>query len=117
VPRLTSPENWCSSSRRCWRRSDAARDPAREPGADLLLARLCWVCAGSAIAPAADALARDHGISRATAYRYLDEVVLVLADQAPELVILVSKRLDVVLRSRDTIRESPRLPRRRIAAG
>ena len=34
---------------------------------------------------AADALARDHGVSRATAYRYLDEVVLVLAGQAPEL--------------------------------
>ena len=34
---------------------------------------------------APDALARDHGISRATAYRYLDEVVAVLAEQAPEL--------------------------------
>jgi hypothetical protein len=34
---------------------------------------------------AADALARDHGISRATAYRYLDEVIAVLADQAPDL--------------------------------
>ena len=33
----------------------------------------------------ADALARDHGISRATAYRYLDEVIAVLADQAQEL--------------------------------
>ena len=32
-----------------------------------------------------DALARDHGISRATAYRYLDEVIAVLADEAPEL--------------------------------
>ena len=32
-----------------------------------------------------DALARDHGISRATAYRYLDEVIAVLAEQAPEL--------------------------------
>ena len=31
------------------------------------------------------ALARDHGISRATAYRYLDEVIAVLADQAPDL--------------------------------
>jgi response regulator of citrate/malate metabolism len=31
----------------------------------------------------ADALARDHGISRATAYRYLEEVILVLAAQAP----------------------------------
>jgi hypothetical protein len=29
-----------------------------------------------------DALARDHGISRATAYRYLDEVIVVLADEA-----------------------------------
>src|SRR5512140_475092 len=34
---------------------------------------------------APDALARDHGISRATAYRYLDEVIEVLADEAPEL--------------------------------
>ena len=32
-----------------------------------------------------DALARDHGVSRATAYRYLDEVILVLAQQAPDL--------------------------------
>jgi hypothetical protein len=31
------------------------------------------------------ALARDHGISRATAYRYLDEVIEVLASQAPDL--------------------------------
>ncbi|TVT25566.1 IS5/IS1182 family transposase [Amycolatopsis acidiphila] len=31
------------------------------------------------------ALARDHGISRATGYRYLDEVITVLADQAPDL--------------------------------
>jgi len=33
----------------------------------------------------ADALARDHGISRATAYRYLDEFITVLAAEAPEL--------------------------------
>jgi hypothetical protein len=32
-----------------------------------------------------EALARDHGISRATAYRYLDEVSQVLAAQAPDL--------------------------------
>jgi hypothetical protein len=31
------------------------------------------------------ALARDHGISRATAYRYVDEVTEILADQAPDL--------------------------------
>lgn len=30
-------------------------------------------------------LGRDHRISRATAYRYLDEVIDVLADQAPDL--------------------------------
>jgi hypothetical protein len=34
---------------------------------------------------APDALARDHGISRATAYRYLDEVIDVHAEQAPDL--------------------------------
>jgi hypothetical protein len=32
-----------------------------------------------------DALARDHRISRATAYRYLDEVIAVLTGEAPEL--------------------------------
>lgn len=31
------------------------------------------------------ALARDHGISRATGYRYLDEAITVLAEQAPDL--------------------------------
>lgn len=31
------------------------------------------------------ALARDHEVSRATGYRYLDEVIEVLADQAPDL--------------------------------
>jgi hypothetical protein len=31
------------------------------------------------------ALARDHGISRVTGYRYLDEVIHVLAAQAPDL--------------------------------
>jgi DDE superfamily endonuclease len=33
----------------------------------------------------AEALAHDHGISRATAYRYVAEVVAVLANEAPEL--------------------------------
>jgi hypothetical protein len=31
------------------------------------------------------ALGRDHGVSRATAYRYIDEVIGVLAEQAPDL--------------------------------
>jgi hypothetical protein len=34
---------------------------------------------------APEALARDHGVSRATAYRYVDEVIAVLAEQAPDL--------------------------------
>jgi DDE superfamily endonuclease len=34
---------------------------------------------------APEALARDHQISRATAYRYRDEVIEVLADEAPDL--------------------------------
>jgi hypothetical protein len=44
--------------------------------------------AGFAVVPTeADvtALGRDHGISWATAYRYVDEVISVLADQAPDL--------------------------------
>src|SRR5215471_3464130 len=32
-----------------------------------------------------EALARDHGISRATAYRYVDEVITALAGHAPDL--------------------------------
>ena len=31
------------------------------------------------------ALARDHSVSRATGYRYIEEVVTVLAAQAPDL--------------------------------
>jgi acetylglutamate kinase len=34
---------------------------------------------------AVDALARAHGVSRATGYRYLDDVIEVLAAEAPEL--------------------------------
>jgi hypothetical protein len=39
----------------------------------------------------AEALARDHGISRATAYRYLDEVIAVLADRAPDLCAVLER--------------------------
>jgi hypothetical protein len=41
-----------------------------------------------------DALARDHGISRATAYRYIDEVITVLAQQAPELAAALERAKD-----------------------
>jgi hypothetical protein len=44
--------------------------------------------AGAALVPdraAVDALARDHGVSRTTGYHYLDEVIEVLAAEAPEL--------------------------------
>ena len=40
------------------------------------------------------ALARDHGVSRATGYRYLDEVIVVLADQAPDLHDALKKAKD-----------------------
>ena len=43
---------------------------------------------------APDALARDHGISRATAYRYLDEVITVLAEQAPDLAEVLERAKD-----------------------
>jgi hypothetical protein len=42
----------------------------------------------------ADALARDHGVSRATAYRYLDEVIIVLAEQAPNLRQMLERAKD-----------------------
>jgi len=40
------------------------------------------------------ALARDHGISRATACRYLDEVIAVLAEQAPDLAEALERAKD-----------------------
>jgi hypothetical protein len=40
-----------------------------------------------------DVLARDHGISRATAYRYLDEVVQVLSARAPDLARALDRAL------------------------
>ena len=43
---------------------------------------------------APDALARDHGISRATAYRYRDEVIAVLAEQAPDLRAALNRARD-----------------------
>jgi hypothetical protein len=42
---------------------------------------LCWLRQNLDV----PTLARDHGISRATGYRYLDEVIAVLAAQAPDL--------------------------------
>ena len=46
-----------------------------------------------------DALARDHGVSRATAYRYLDEVITVLAREAPELHEALERARDDGLRT------------------
>lgn len=43
---------------------------------------------------APDALARDHGISRATAYRYIDEVTTILAQQAPGLAEVLERARD-----------------------
>ena len=44
-----------------------------------------------------DALARDHGISRATAYRYVDEVIGVLAREAPQLAEALERATDAGL--------------------
>src|SRR5262249_40135423 len=66
------------------RRAPPRRHPTRQPGADLFwqaVVAVRWLRAR----PAPGGLARDHGISRATAYRYIDEVITVLAAQAPGL--------------------------------
>ena len=44
--------------------------------------------------PPCSALASDHGICRATAYRYLDEVIAVLAEQAPDLAEALERAKD-----------------------
>jgi hypothetical protein len=44
-----------------------------------------WRRDSSRTGPTPDALACDHGVSRATAYRYRDEAIAVLAEEAPEL--------------------------------
>ena len=45
-----------------------------------------WPCTAVVSRPNhPERLGRDHQLSRATAYRYLDEVITVLADQAPDL--------------------------------
>ena len=61
------------------------RHPAEQPGADLFSGRRRWGLRWFRDRTSPDALARDHGISRVTAYRYLDEVIVVLADEAPDL--------------------------------
>jgi hypothetical protein len=67
------------------------------------------------------ALARDHGISRATGYRYLDEIIDVLADQAPDLHEALEKAkadglacviLDGKIFSADRCSEKPRVSKR-----
>jgi hypothetical protein len=40
-----------------------------------------------------EALARDHGVSRATAYRYVDEAVDVLSARAPDLAEALERAL------------------------
>jgi hypothetical protein len=52
--------------------------------------RLCWFRDRTS----QDALARDHGISRATAYRYLDKMTEVLAVRAPDLREALDRAID-----------------------
>jgi hypothetical protein len=84
VPRLTSPGNWCSSPKLLWAEWRCRGTPKGSRALTCFweaVLGLRWF--RDCTAP--DALARDHGISRATAYRYLDEVIAVLAEQAPDL--------------------------------
>jgi hypothetical protein len=85
VPRLTSPGNWRSSPHGCCWLSGGVAVPR---GGSRALTCFWQAVLGlrwfrDRVTP--DALARDHGISRATAYRYVEEVIAVLADQAPDL--------------------------------
>ena len=85
MPRLTSPGNWSNSPRSCCGPSGAA---AAHPRGSRALTCFWEAVLGlrwfrDRATP--EALARDHGISRATAYRYVDEVIAVLAEQAPDL--------------------------------
>ena len=81
MPPLTSRGNWSGSSRSFC--SPNAGGAARRPLTCFWQAALGLRWFRDRTCP--DALARDHGISRATAYRYIDEVITVLAEQAPEL--------------------------------
>ena len=83
MPRLTFPGKWCGSPPGCWPPSGGG---AGTPRGSRALSRFWQAVLGlrrfrDRTAP--EALARDHGISRATAYRYLEEVTAVLAGQAP----------------------------------
>jgi hypothetical protein len=69
--RLTCPGNWPGSRPSCWPGATGAAPPRGSRALTCFwqaVLGLRWF--------------RDHGISRATAYRYLDEVIAVLADQA-----------------------------------
>ena len=81
MPPLTSRGNWSGSSRSFC--SPNAGGAARRALTCFWQAALGLRWFRDRTCP--DALARDHGISRATACRYLDEVIEVLADEAPDL--------------------------------
>ena len=82
---LTSRSNWRCSCRACW------QSTARELGTrDGTRALTCWKQAVFALAwfrdrPDIRRLGQGFGISQATAYRYKDEAVDVLAAKAPAL--------------------------------
>jgi hypothetical protein len=83
VLRLTSPGNWSSSWRTCWQPSAGGTPTGSRALTCFWEAVLALRWFRDRASP--DALARDHDVPRATAYRYLDEVIEVLASQAPGL--------------------------------
>ena len=99
-----SPGNWPGSWRSCCSPSAAAWHAAGSRALGCFwqaVLGLRWFRDRTG----ADALARDHGISRATAYRYLDEVILVLAAQAPELAEALERARDQGVLARDPRRK------------
>jgi len=85
VPPSTCPGKRSCSPRACWPRSGAAAAPRRGSRALTCFWQAVLGLRWFRDRTSPDALARDHGISRATAYRYLDEVTAVLAARAPDL--------------------------------
>jgi hypothetical protein len=77
------PSSWSCSWRGCWLRAVARSAPLRNHGVEYLAANgftLAWFRDRPDIAR----LGRGFGISQATAYRYLDEAIAVLAAKAPD---------------------------------
>jgi DDE superfamily endonuclease len=82
---LDVPRDWSGSLRSCCSRSGTGAGTPRGSRALTCFWQAVLGVRWFRDRTAAEALARDNGISRATPYRYLDEVIIVLAQEAPDL--------------------------------